>query len=352
MIKDRNGKNQKKKAKIAGFKQLDLEERIRIELHYHGGKSFREISKLLGGRSISTISDEIDGKLRKGHGKYSTYIAHESALVKRGERGRRPRLKSQFIIDYVVEKLKLGWSPEQISLRLPIDHKKQTISHEAIYEYIYAQIGVSGKVKKDSLDLRIYLPRRHKRRVKKGLRKGHKFPHSGTLPRIDTRPKSVDTRKEVGNWEDDSIVSRKSLDRLKSINERACGILLLSKVKNGTSEESTSAVCNRLKHIPSSYLRTLTRDNGTENMGWREIEKHLNLKVYFAHPYSSWERGSNENLNGLVRRFFTKKTDFSKVTEEEVKKVEYLINSRPRKRFKGLTPYEVFFKKTGVRLEC
>ncbi len=100
------------------------------------------------------------------------------------------------------------------------------------------------------------------------------------------------------------------------------------------------------------YLKTLTRDNGTKNMGWKEIEKDLDLKVYFAHQYSSWERGSNENLNGLVRRFFPKKTDFLKVIAEEARKVEFLINSRPRKKFKGLTPYEVFFKKAGVRLEC
>ncbi len=126
----------------------------------------------------------------------------------------------------------------------------------------------------------------------------------------------------------------------------------MSKIKNGTSEESTKVVCERLKNIPSPYLKTLTRDNGSENMGWQEIEKGLNLKVYFAHPYSSWERGSNENLNGLVRRFFPKKTDFAKVTDEEISKVEYLINSRPRKRFGGLTPYEVFFKMTGVLLEC
>jgi len=172
MIKTKNGKNKEGKAKIAGFKQLGLEERIRIELHYHGGKNFREINKLLGGRNVSTISDEIDGKPRNGHGKYSAYAANERVLIKRGERGKRPRLKSQFIIDYVVEKLKLGWSPEQISITLPIDHEKQTISHEAIYEYIYAQIGVTEKAKKDSLDLRIYLPSRHKRGVKKAYAKG------------------------------------------------------------------------------------------------------------------------------------------------------------------------------------
>jgi IS30 family transposase len=171
------------------------------------------------------------------------------------------------------------------------------------------------------------------------------------LPSIEDRPKEVDKRKTVGHWEDDSIVSRQSSERIKSINERVSGIVLLGKMKNGTREESTRVVCEKLKKIPSPYLKTLTRDRGTENMGWKEIQEELGMDVYFAHAYSSYERGSNENLNGLVRRFFPKKTDLAKVTEKRLLEVEYLLNTRPRKRFGGKTPLEVLLEHTGVALE-
>ena len=127
-------------------------------------------------------------------------------------------------------------------------------------------------------------------------------------------------------------------------------MVLLGKMKDGTQEESTRIVCDKMKVIPSPYLKTLTRDRGTENMDWKTIESKMGLKVYFAHPYCSQERGSNENLNGLVRRFFPKKTDFAKVSAEEICKVEYLLNTRPRKRFGGKTPLEVLLERTGVAL--
>lgn len=146
-------------------------------------------------------------------------------------------------------------------------------------------------------------------------------------------------------------MSKQSKERIKSINERVSGAALFGKMKDGTQEESTRVVCDKLKSIPTPYLKTLTRDRGTENMDWKNIENNLKVKVCFAHPYSSHERGSNENLNGLVRRFFPKKTDFSKVTDEELLKVEYLLNTRPRKRLGGKTPLEVLFENTGVALE-
>ena len=191
----------------------------------------------------------------------------------------------------------------------------------------------------------------------------------GQLPSIEDRPKEAEGRKEIGHWEDDTMVSRQSVARLKSINERAsdfvflrakrirkqevllwCGVVFLGKMRDGTSEESTRVVCERLSVIPSSFRKTLTRDRGTENMGWTNIEKTLSLSVHFAHSYCSYERGSNENLNGLARRFFPRKTDFAKVSDGEMRRVEYLLNTRPRKRFGGKTPLEVLLEKTGVAI--
>ena len=334
------------------FVQLTLEDRTRIEVRYHDGWSLRAIAEYIGnGRNASTISREINGKPRKGSGRYQAHFAHKDALKKRT--GKRPvRLKNLDTLTYVKEKLKLGWSPEQISIRLPMDHKYMNISHEAIYQYIYAQIkrGGNGYAKKGCEDLRMYLCRRYRKRRPKGFRKAQKVERKGKLPSIEDRPVSVEDRNVFGHFEDDCIVSRQSPERLKTINERSCGLVFIGKMKDGTSEESTRVVCERMKAIPSPYRLTLTRDRGTENMGWEMIEKMLSMKVYFAHAYSSYERGSNENLNGLIRRFFPKKTDFSKVSDEEIRRVEYLINSRPRKRYGGLTPLEVLFNKTGVAI--
>lgn len=349
MQKTKKTKIRKKKRR---FRQFDLTDRIKIEIKYKEGKSFREIAVYLENRrTAGSILREIAGRPNKGHNKYQAYLSHEKALERRkGKKGFR--LKNILIRNYVVEKLKIGWSPEQIAIRLPIERTGESISYEAIYQYIYGQIqkGDGGKVKAGCEDLRVYLPRRHKRRSTKGARRAQKIERRRSLPSIEDRPTVVDRRKELGHFEDDTIVSRQSSVRLKTINERSCGIVFIGRMKDGTSDESTRVVCEKLKAIPSPFLKTLTRDRGTENMGWVEIEKELGVSVYFAHSYCSYERGSNENLNGLIRRFFPKKTDFAKVSDEELKRVEYLLNTRPRKRFGGKTPLEVLLEKTGVAI--
>ena len=335
------------------FKHLSVFDRAIIGQKRKEGLSYGEIRKIID-RPKSTVFREVEKRKSKKLGFYKADVAHEKALNKRGKRGVsvRERLKNETIRSYVKEKLKLGWSPEQIALRLPIDHPGETISYEAIYQYVYAQVyrGGSGMIKEGGEDLRKYLPRRHKRRAKKGFRKAQKLERMGKLPSIEDRPKEAEGRKEIGHWEDDTMVSRQSVFRLKSINERASGVVFLGKMRDGTSEESTRVVCERLSVIPSSFRKTLTRDRGTENTGWTDIEKTLSLSVHFAHSYCSYERGSNENLNGLARRFFPKKTDFAKVSNEEIKRVECLLNTRPRKRFGGKTPLEVLLEKTGVAI--
>jgi IS30 family transposase len=135
------------------------------------------------------------------------------------------------------------------------------------------------------------------------------------------------------------------------MNERVSGIVFFGKTTNGTTSSCDDVLINRLRAVPHKYRKTITQDRGTENMGYKEVEKELSILCYFAHPYSSHERGANENANGLLRRFFPKKTDFSTISDEDLSKAEYLINSRPRVRLKGLTPYEYFYQKTGVALD-
>ena len=252
--------------------------------------------------------------------------------------------------DYVIKHLKLGWSPEQIAAKAE-EAVSTRISHEAIYQYIYAQIHRNGYglLRPGREDLRIYLARRKKRRVKKGQRASYRI-EKGPLPSIDIRPEEVVKRETVGHWEDDLIVSRASKPALKTINERKSGLVFIEKLADGTIQETNRSILKRLSQIPSEFRQTLTRDRGSENLGYLELERLLGIQCYFAHAYHSWERGSNENLNGLIRRFLPKGTDFRTVSSKQIKHIEYLINSRPRKRLGWKTPYEVFYEMTGVAL--
>lgn len=340
----------KKRAKKRNFIQFTLDDRISIEIKYREGLSFREIAGYIGnGRTAGSICREVDGRPRNGIGKYQAYVFHKRALERRFGK-KSVRLKNDLICSYVKEKLKTGWSPEQISIRLPMDHPGSEISHEAVYQFVYAQIIHSGtKAKKDCEDLRPYLPRRHARRQQKGFRQARKL-YMPILPSIENRPAVVGKRKRIGDWEDDTVVSRQSVERLKTINERVSGVVFIGKMKDGTISESNRIVYERLGKIPEQIRKTLTRDRGTENLGYRELEKNLNISCYFARAYCSQDRGSNENLNGLIRRYFPKKTDFSKVSDEEINRVECLLNTRPRKRHGGRTPLEVLLDRTGVAI--
>jgi len=337
------------------FKALNIQERTIIEIRYC--RDFRDVKAIALelGRSYTTIQREIGNKPRKGLGKYQAHIEQEKALKRIANRGNVRKLeRNKPLLTYVLTKLQKDWTPEQIALRLPIDWKTDTtmrISYEAIYQYIYSKVDRgSGQVKEGELDLRQYLARKHTRRRKKGFRQAKKLARAVALPSIENRPKEVQERTVVGHWEGDTMVSRVSKPRIKSMNELVSGIVLFEKTADGTTEACNTALIKRLQAIPSPYAQTLTQDRGTENYDYQEVEQVLNLKCYFAHPYCSHERGPNENSNGLFRRYFPKGTDFGKIENQEIAAVEYLINTRPRKRLGGLTPCEVFYQKTGVIL--
>ena len=184
----------------------------------------------------------------------------------------------------------------------------------------------------------------------KGMRKSHRIL-KGSLPAIEDRPKEVGLRTRVGDWEDDLVVSRITTDALKTLNDRLSGIVFITRVLDHTMAETNRVVQERMRILPRLLRKTLTRDRGSENLGYRELEERLGLRCYFANAHHPWERGSNENTNGLIRRYFPKKTDFRTVTDTEIQRVEYLLNSRPRKRLGFKTPYEVFYQLTGVALQ-
>jgi len=320
------------------YKHFSVEEREVIQTMWWERRSMRDIAKVLG-RSHTSVSREMKKNFPRERMVYTPRIAQNRAVEKRKERGRKERLKNEVIRKYVIEHLKRRWSPEQISLRIKID-LKETLSHEAIYQYIYHQVSPSSNLtRKECEDLRPCLRRRRRIRTPHGSRRFQRVlkPY-GTS--IEERPDIVNLRRRIGDWEGDTVESKNHRPGVNTLVERKTGFVFITKLKSKTSSSTIQAVSERMKILPSRYKHTLTVDNGPENKDWSGMEKATDLKTYFAHPYCSGERGTNENTNGLIRDYFPKKTDFSMISDEEIQFVEQELNSRPRKRLKGRTPLE------------
>lgn len=317
------------------FKHFSIEEREKIQELLWQKTSVRGIAKTLG-RSPSSVAREINRNIPLQRS-YKPRVAEERALEKRKCRGRKLRLKNGFIRRYVVTHLKEGYSPEQIAGRIKFEGKG-TVSHEAIYQYIYSLVHRDGhgEMRKAYHDLRPYLKRRHKRRAKKGMRKRQRvwrpYGHS-----IDKRPKIVERRSRVGDWETDSVESKNHLPGLNTLVERKTGYVCITRLLSRSAEATRETIARRLLSFPAF---TVTADNGPENAEWQELEAKAGVSCYRAHPYHSWERGTNENTNGLIRWYFPKGTDFRIISDEEIARVELALNCRPRKRLGWKTPLE------------
>jgi transposase, IS30 family len=330
------------------YKHFTIEEREKIQELLWQKSSIRTIAGTLG-RNPSSVLREISRNIPLQR-RYTPRLANERALKKRTCRGRKLRLKSSFIRCYVVSGLKSGLSPEQIAGRLSFEYPAESISHEAIYQYIYslAHRNGWGEMKRYYHDLRPYLKRRHKRRGQKGMRSVQRvFRPKG--PSIDGRPKEIETRRTIGHWEGDSMISKQSSVGLNTLVERKTGLVLISRIQNGTANETKRIVINRLSQLPNESRLTLTVDNGSENAEYQAISEVLRISCYFAHPYHSWERGTNENTNGLIRWYFPKGTDFATISDEAIQTVENALNSRPRKRLGWRTPLEVFNESVALQ---
>ena len=317
-----------------GYKQLSLKERDRITEMKSEGMSLRAIAKDLG-RSPSTLSRELRRNGTPSYRVYLSHRAHERAVKRKKESGQRRRLKDEQTVTYVREKLAEDWSPELIAGKIGQDIRGASISYEAIYQYIYHP-NTEGRE-----ELIGQLVRGHRKRKNKGIgRKERKTKIPNRIP-IEERPISADNRSRYGHWEGDSLVSRKSLAVLNSLVERKSRLLLLTRLERKTAELTKDVVLQRLQCFSEKARRTLTLDNGSENAQHEAITKAIGMQCYFARPYASWQRGSNEQVNGMVRRYFPKGTDFSKITDEQVAWVESRINNRPRKCLGYKTPAEV-----------
>lgn len=317
------------------YKQITQDERDLIAHLHAKGLARSEIARQMG-RDKSTISRELR---RNGSGIYDVYLAHKAqmrAVIRKSQSGQRPRLKSKRIKQYVIRKLKQGWSPEQISGQLKKIHPEIKISHEAIYQFVY------DKETLKTMNLKTYLPRANRIRRPRGHSRKHKKISIPRRVSIDKRPKHIDKRQQVGHWESDTMISRASKASLVVLLERKTRYTKLAKIKAKEAREVSNAINRRLSRFPKLARKTITYDNGRENVEHERTNKTLGMRSYFCNPYHSWEKGSVENTVGLVRRFLPKKTDIAKITKEQIKKIENHLNSRPRKCLDFKTPYEVF----------
>jgi IS30 family transposase len=236
-----------------------------------------------------------------------------------------------------MERIKLDWSPEAISGRLKVEYTSDTqmrISHETIYRWIYLDSRNKG-------DLHRHLRRRHKyRRRQKRYGSGRRFI-PGRIS-IDQRPSIVDTRERFGDWEGDTLEGGKGSGGLATHVERKCRYLLAAKLTDKKAATMTQQSITSFRKTPRILRQTLTVDNGKEFSNFKELEKRTGLKVYFADPYAAWQRGTNENTNGLLRQYFPKGTDFRNIPEKDIAIVVKKLNNRPRKCLNYQTPHEVF----------
>lgn len=310
------------------YTHLSIEERACLRKYYVEGKSYREIARLLG-RNVSTISREIARNYthRYDINTYYPHTAQKKYLLRRSF-FHRGMFWNEEVIAYINEKLQLTWSPEQIAstpchLKIP--------SFKTIYRWIYEKYLVKGNVN----------VLRRKGKTRKRLGNGGRFT---TGKSIRKRDKSVYNRKEFGHWEADTVVSGRGKTKacFATIAERKTRYYIAVKIPNRNGETMANAIIKALSKLPKSAVKTITCDRGSEFADWRRIEKELNCDMYFADPYCAWQKGTNENLNGLLREFYPKGRDLSRVSEKTLEKNLALINARPKKVLDFKKPVDLF----------
>jgi IS30 family transposase len=303
--------------------------------------SLREIAKRLD-RNVSTISREIRRNGGPIYDVYGSGRAHVRAKARKRASGHRPRLKSSRLRTYVHEHLQVGWSPEQIAGALHKAQGSMRISHEAIYQYVYLP-----SVRREH-DFVGCLARAHRHRQCKGHRHTHRMSHIPQRISIRQRPKIVHDRKQYGHWERDGVETRKGKSGLSVLVERKTGFVKVSKIAARTARNTSTSMTRVLSRYPKGMRRTITYDNGKENVEHIRVNRILGTKSYFCEPFHSWEKGTVENTIGLIRRKFPKSTNFDRITTKQVKAVERQLNNRPRKRLNYSTPNQIFYR--GVAL--
>jgi IS30 family transposase len=312
------------------YQQLSQEQRYLITEGTISRLSKAEIARKTG-RSPSTIGRELARNKRTSDGRYRADEANGKAIARRREARRGFRhTEEQWVV--VVRLIAERWSPEQISGILKL-HGPFTISHETIYKHIIHNKKEGGQLYKD---LRIMPKARRKRYNSRDSR--------GILPgkrHISTRPGVVETRKQLGHWEGDTVIGKDLHHCILTLVERKSGFAIIKKLASRTTAEVIQAAIAALREHEGKF-KTITLDNGTEFHEYKTLEDLFPIQCYFATPYHSWERGSNENLNGLIRQYIPKGVSMRGLTQADCDRIAFKLNSRPRKRHGYKTPLEVY----------
>ena len=316
------------------YNHLSGDERDSIASKYALSKSIRCIARELG-RSPSTILAELDrNRFREG---YVAIRAQAMSDKRKSNAGKRHPLKNKLLYAHTLEKLREGLSPEEIAGRLTIDSPNDPtmrIAHETIYAYIYADENKSRKLWE-------YLPRKQTKRRKQHGRSVHKS-HIPDRVSIHDRPPEIDGRSQFGHWEGDTVEGQRSKkDGIHTEVERLSRKLAAMKIARIASEETSLVQLQIFAALPLKARLSTTLDNGKEQHLHGRL-KQLSMDVYFADPYSSYQRGTNEYHNGLLRRYLPKKTDFTNLTQQDLDDIVEEINNRPRKCLQWRTPNEIF----------
>ena len=318
------------------------EQRNELSALLRAGLKQKGIAELLS-KSPAAISQELKRNPASTSTGYDAGIAKTNTKQKRIKANQRFRKieNNKWLKNYIAQKIKKYWSPEQISGRLKRkwpDDRNRKIGKDSIYKFIYAE-------KKDLVKYLRCQKGKYRRRY--GARIRAKQREALKKRRIDQRPEIVEKRERIGDWEGDTIVGKERTKQILTHVERKSGLLLADKLEHSTAEETKIKTVERFKTISEKKKYTLTYDNGTTFSEHEMTEKKTGIEIYFAWPYHSWERGINENCNGLLRQFFPKKSSFAMITQEAVDEACGLINNRPRKRLGYLTPNEVFFRQNN-----
>lgn len=316
------------------YSHLSLEERHYIEFGREEGKSLNRIAKELD-RSQSTVSREV--KRNIGLRGYRYKQAHYKSQTRDLEKPKAIKLTDK-MKQYIRDGLEEDWSPEQIAGKLR-EARLGRLHHETIYQYILADKRAGGK---------LYLKLRHKN---KPYRKRYGSSNNKTgIPNrvdIDERPAVANRRRRIGDWEADTIIGKNHKGAIVTLDDRKSKLRLAAPLQGKKADALTKAVIDLLSPL-KAFVHTMTFDNGKEFCLHEQLANALSCKTYFAKPYHSWERGQNENANGLLRQYFPKSMELTHVTLQAVFKAIDKLNSRPRKCLGFKTPYEVFQKQTGI----
>ena len=313
------------------YTQITPEERYRLAALRKQGCSQADMARDLG-RSPSSISREFRRNVRSYDTQYRPCKAQERTKARRS-RSRRNQHFTPQDFDKVETLLNCQWSPEQIAETLEKE-RLLSISHETIYRHIWRDKKAGGTLHKQ---LRCSQKRRRKRYGKhdsRGILSGKRH--------ISERPAEVELRKEKGHWEIDTVMGSGSKDCIVTLVERKTGFLLIGKLANHTKESLNRRVIPMIKKLVGE-VKTITSDNGSEFHGFAVIEKKTKVMIYFATPYHAWERGSNENANGLIRQYLPKGTSMVMLTQKQCNTIAHRINTRPRKRLGYKSPWQCFY---------